>query len=304
MTGPEPSLPQVRALVYRFCMRTFVKFFWGPADPEWPIISFSNRGSLTSLLEKSEPGNLMAFACTQGGETPHEWQGKIVGLAEFSKTIRPSKELLPAKSYLAAEKGMNGDIKWPWAVAVTRAWLFSNPLPVTSEIYGNRLPMSAISNAVRLSDEQQAKLLSQRRAEIDMATTEAVWEERAAILKIVGKGGTMGPIPSSFTTTMARNALRAASTYVLRFGSRDLWKVGWPHDPVARRDELNSHIPSEVLGESWLDWNTEAWPSASDAYAMERRVLESFAPEVVTRERVRCTEAQMHAAWEHRKPKP
>jgi len=45
-------------------MQVFTKLFWG-FDPElWPVVTFSKRGSLTSLLERSKPGDLMAFAAT------------------------------------------------------------------------------------------------------------------------------------------------------------------------------------------------------------------------------------------------
>ncbi len=85
-----------------------------------------------------------------------------------------------------------------------------------TDVIGRQLPMSAISNAVLLSGEEQRRVLALPREEIDAGVTEAVREERALIAEAVGPSGTMGPVPSSFMTTMVRDADRRAYTYACK----------------------------------------------------------------------------------------
>ena len=157
---------------------------------------------------------------------------------------------------------------------------------------------AAISNAVLLSPDEQERVLALPRGEIDVAVTRAIGDEREAIAAAVGPGGTMGPIPSSFTTTVIRDAFKRASTYAFRFGTKNVWKIGWAHDAADRLGELNRHVPSEVLDEQrWGGGWTQKWASAEQAYAMEQRILNSFSDSQKFGERVHCTEGQLEAVW-------
>jgi hypothetical protein len=68
-------------------MKVFIKRFWG-FGPHWPIVFFSQEGCLKALIEKFEPGDLMAFVGTLGPETLKEERGRLLGLAEFGPTHR------------------------------------------------------------------------------------------------------------------------------------------------------------------------------------------------------------------------
>lgn len=279
-------------------MRVFIKRFWGFDPIEWPIVSFSLRGSLDSLLIASAPGDVMAFVGTKGPETQKEEQGRLLGLAEFGRRPFHSREALPPQSFTDAEKGPNGDIKWPHAVLMTRAWKFMDvPLPVMTEVLGRQLPMAAMSNAILLSEAEQQRVLALARNEIDVARTQAIRDERDSIAAEVGPGGTMGPIPSSFLTTVVRNADQAACTYAYQFGNENVWKIGWAHDPMERLADLNKHVPHEILGQKWGGGWTQKWASANQAYDMEQRVLRSFADADLYGERVHCTKERLEAVW-------
>lgn len=279
-------------------MQVFIKRFYG-FGAHWPVVSFSRPGSLDSLLARSEPGDLMAFAGTLGDQTAEPHKGRLLGLAEFGRSRLHSREALPPEIFAAAAKGHTGDIRWPHAMVMTRAWSFTgSPLPAMTEVLGRELPMAAISNAVLLSPAEQERVLALPREEFNVAVTRAIWDEREAVAAVVGPGGTMGPIPSSFTTTVMRDALKAASTYAFRFGSKNVWKVGWAHDPSERLRDLNRHVPSEVLdNQRWGGGWIQKWASADQAYAMERRVLDSFAEDLKFGERVHCTMDRIEEVW-------
>lgn len=240
----------------------------------------------------------MAFVGTQGAETKQEERGNLLGLAEFGRSRFLSREALPPQSFAEAAKGSNGDIKWPYAALITRAWRFTDvPLPIMTEVLGRQLPMAAMSNAILLRLDEQQRVLALAREEIDVGLTQAIRDERDKIAAVVGPGGTMGPVPSSFSTTMVRDTFREACTYAYQFGNKNVWKVGWAHDPVERLADLNKHVPHEILDQKWGRGWTQKWASAEQAYAMEQRVLRSFANEDLYGERVHCTKEQLEAAW-------
>lgn len=277
----------------------FIKRFWGFDPVRWPIVSFSQRGSLDALLTQSQPGDTIVFAGTQGAETREHERGKLLGFAEFGRGKLHSRQALPPDSFATAEKGPSGDIKWPYAVLITRAWRFtSGPLPSLTEVLGRQLSMAAISNAVALSAAGQAMILRLAREEIDVAETEAIRDERETIAAAIGPGGTMGPLPVSFTTRVLRDADRQATTYAFRFGNHNVWKVGWAHDVKERLNELNKHVPHEILGGArWGGGWVQNWASAAQAYGMEQRILRSFARDTIFGERVHCTEAELEVLW-------
>jgi hypothetical protein len=80
-------------------MKVFIKRFWGFDPIYWPVVSFSLRGSLETLLEASAPGDLMAFVGTKTEQTDEQEQGKLLGLAEFGRRTLHSREALPPKTF-------------------------------------------------------------------------------------------------------------------------------------------------------------------------------------------------------------
>ena len=167
-----------------------------------------------------------------------------------------------------------------------------------TEVLGRQLPMAAISNAVLLTDEEKARILALPRKEFDVAVTRTIWDERDAVSQLVGPGGTMGPIPSSFLSTAHRDALKPAVTYAFRFANKDVWKVGWTHDLKARLDDINKHVPHEALGgQCWKGWLIQEWASAQQAYDMEQRVLSECEGSSKYGERVHCSEDLFQQLW-------
>jgi T5orf172 domain len=96
---------------------------------------------------------------------------------------------------------------------------------------------------------------------------------------------------------VSRDATAAATTYVLRFGGRNVWKIGHAQDVESHLAEVNKHIPYDVLGERWsVAWH-QIWPKQTAAYEMEQRVLAILAARRTEGERVTCTEDEIRAAW-------
>jgi hypothetical protein len=113
----------------------------------------------------------------------------------------------------------------------------------------------------------------------------------------VTTGPTYGPVPSSWSGTVSRDANAAATTYVFRFGNRNLWKIGHAQNVPARLRDVNEHVPHEVLGERWSVAWRRRWRTQKEAYEMEQRLLSLLAARRTVGERVHCTEDELQAAW-------
>ena len=73
---------------------------------------------------------------------------------------------------------------------------------------------------------------------------------------------TTGPKPADWSGFITREAGRDTWTYLLRFGSRDIWKIGLTQDIARRLAEVNQHVPHEETGERWEGVLTMRWSTA------------------------------------------
>ena len=110
-------------------------------------------------------------------------------------------------------------------------------------------------------------------------------------------GPTRGPVPSSWSGTVARDAEAAATTYAFRFGKRNVWKIGWAGDVQKRLSDVDQHIPHEVLGERWAIVWQHRWRTQNEACEMEQRLLKRLDAQRTVGERVYCTADELQAAW-------
>ena len=168
---------------------------------------------------------------------------------------------------------------------------------VTVVVLKDQLSYEAAVRAVLLDDEDQATLLAREREEVAIPDLKIIRRHRDLADALSATGPTRGPAPSSWSGVVSRDATVAATTYALRFGTRNVWKIGHAQDVTGRLAEVNKHIPHEVLGEWWsLGWE-QNWPNQTAAYEMEQRVLDRLAERRTEGERVTCTEDELRAAW-------
>lgn len=110
-------------------------------------------------------------------------------------------------------------------------------------------------------------------------------------------GPTTGPTPSGWTGVVTRNVTLPAATYALQFGDRSLWKIGHAQDLEGRLDDINKHIPTEVLEACWDFALLQRWKDSAEAYEMEQKVLELLQAHRTVGERVMCSKGELEAAW-------
>jgi hypothetical protein len=83
----------------------------------------------------------------------------------------------------------------------------------------------------------------------------------------------------------------------MRFGTRNIWKIGISQNPKQRRDSLNFSVPVEELKEQWELEFTHKWQSGALAYQMEQAILQTLANSRTSCERVRCDRNAIERAW-------
>jgi hypothetical protein len=112
-----------------------------------------------------------------------------------------------------------------------------------------------------------------------------------------GSMPTTGPRPTSWMTMVTRDAAGTAWTYVMRFGTSDVWKIGHAENVQTRLAAINAHLPVEILGREWAPFLRFAWPNSDAAYLMEQELFRILKSVRTARERVRCDESEMMRAW-------
>lgn len=87
-----------------------------------------------------------------------------------------------------------------------------------------------------------------------------------------------------------------ADCYVFRYADSQTWKIGWALDAEKRIRRVRTHIPLHLAPDTWRLHDKVRFPTASQAYDVEQRVLTKvlaeFNPE---REQVTCAPEQIEA---------
>jgi hypothetical protein len=278
-------------------VQVFAKRFWGFNPAVWPVVSFSKAGNRYRLLRASRPGDLVLFIGTKTEDTDPDDQGRLLGLAEFGRDEIEAAEVVDLQALLRRNIfDENGQLRWPKALPMIRAWRIVNR-PFVTEVLHDQLPYSATVQALRLDDTDTAKVLALQHEEVAVPDHPVLTRLRALHDALRPGGPTTGPRPTSWSGTVHRDATEKSCTYAFRFGKRDLWKIGHAKDVTARLAEIDRHVPDEVLGERWQPGFQHPWDTEVQAYDMEQRVLARLRTPSSVFERVCCSERQLQTIW-------
>lgn len=116
-------------------------------------------------------------------------------------------------------------------------------------------------------------------------------------------GRTIGFVPTDIPSLVQyeRNAPGPCFTYAMRFGKRNVWKIGLTKDPQRRERDANSFVPHEVLDECWSIAYQRKHATGTKAWKMEQAILkaaEAKFPGKVLGERVQCTKQELKQLWD------
>lgn len=276
-------------------MKLFATRVWGFNPAAWPVIVFGEEGYRSSLLTRSEPGDCIIFVATKGDMPAEVDKGRILGMAEIGRRGVFSRTLISDEDLSSHDFDAQGNFKWPVGIPMVRAWLFPAK-PLLTDLM-KQLPRAATPGAVELTEPQAQLVLQLERVEVPLPAHAAILKEQERLEGLPNRLPTTGPKPTDWSATVQHSTRQPASTYVFRWGGSELWKIGWAVDPQERLSTVNTHIPVELLNTCWKPYLTQSWCDTVSAQAMEQRVLQLLTPYRTMRERVRCSESDLHLAW-------
>lgn len=279
-------------------MKLFATRIWGFDPPNWPVVTFGLDGNRDNLLRKSRAGDAVIFVGTQGEPTQEHERGRLLGIAQFGRSPVDTLDILEEANISPDDYDERGRFKWPKALLMTRAWRFTDqPLPRLHDVLEEQLPYSATTQAVELNkvDIQSVKSLAAEEVSLPDTTTFSHFLQLDIALS---QGGpTTGVIPSSWKTSIERTLGKASVTYAFRFGTTNCWKIGHTNDIQRRLNEINKHVPAEVLNCQWVIAMQQKWPDENMAFDMEQSVLTSLTKYRTSGERIQCSQSILHNAW-------
>lgn len=277
-------------------MKLFATRVWGFGFARLPLATFGVQGNLRRLLTMARRGDRLVFVGTQTERTAPEHQGRILGMAEIGFEPLRTLDLVERDALDPRDFDSVGNFKFPHAVATTRVWQFE-PAPVLTQLLSRQLTMVATAGVEEIDDlADVAAIMMLNAVEIDLLQLPAI--ERMRRLNDALRN-TTGPAPTDTSYSVNRSALDGeAWAYGLRFGSRDVWKIGWADDIDERCAAVNQHIPVEIGGlEQWSVKFRQRMKNRDAAYKMEQRVLTLLDTRRKGFERVHCTHSELQSTW-------
>lgn len=254
-------------------MQVFAKRDHGFDPAGWPLVAFGKEGNRDALLRASTPGDRVVFVGTQGEPTAPEERGRLLGMAEFARIAVNTRDIVDPGLMQARELNEDGTHVWGWAQPMVRAWRFTEPRLKLIDVLREQLSYEATVRAVLLDDADAGMVMALPKDEVPVSINDRVRGLTEAVNAIRGIGPTTGPTPTSWEGSVTHDATQVAWTYAMRFGRRNIWKVGQAQDVEERLRQINLHVPHEELGEQWRVHTQQRWPTSLQAFKMEQRVF-------------------------------
>jgi T5orf172 domain len=278
-------------------MRVFARRFPAFTPVEGTAVAFADEGGRTRLLEASAPGDMMVVAGFAHEPTAPRDRGMLLGVVEFAPVPVDLADLCDVAKLPAIHLADEGAPAWRHALPVVRAWTFDEPRMRVSDAFRDPLVIDPVERPVGL-DAEEAKLVHIL-PKTELGPSYEALRRRAGVLaKAIGPMvPTAGLRPTAWTAEVAYEPNAEAWTYLMRFGERDVWKIGHTQDLQRRLDELNLHVPYETLNERWMLVRTRRWENSLRAYEVEQRLLADLRPHRTVGERLCCSVACILEAW-------
>ena len=281
-------------------MKVFAKYVWGFTPDTWPIVAFSQPGHLFRLLRESRPGDRVVFIGANNSNTPREEdRGRLLAMVEFGRDEINTLDVLKQEDIRSEnDYNKNGGFKWPKALAMTKAWRFTDdPLPLIKDIIAEKLPPNSISQAIELNDSDTQAVLSLAKEQVALPQNEVIEKLARKNERLSQNNATKGPVPSASSKGGQRSLGNPAFTYAFRFEDSNYWKIGYTGDIDKRLKDVNKHIPVDLLKQSWKRKFKHRSSSETGAYNMEQRVLALLIKYRKQGEMVECSETILLSAW-------
>ena len=279
-------------------MRVFARRLPAFTHVEGAAVAFGGERGRARLLKASASGDMMVVAGFTHEPTAPRDRGLLLGVVEFAPVPVDLADLCDVAGLPETHLSDVGEPAWPHALPVVRAWTFDEPRMRVSDAFRDPLVIDPVERAVELGVEEAKLVHLLPKTELP-PSYESLRRRAGVLAKAVGLvGPTTGLRPSAWTAQVAHDPNAEAWTYLMRFGERDVWKIGHTQDVERRLEELNLHVPHEVLNERWTLVRTMRWEHSMRAYEIEQRLFGDLRTYRTAGERLTCSERTILEFWE------
>ncbi|RWP58007.1 MAG: hypothetical protein EOR08_28820 [Mesorhizobium sp.] len=275
-------------------MRLFATRVWGTSFGRIPLATFTMEGHQQRLLRLADRGDRLVFVGTQTERTDEENRGRLLGMGEIGFEPLRTLDLIDRQDLDPRDFDADDHFRFPYAVPLVKAWRFT-PAPFLTDVLSKQLPMLATPGVVELDASDTDSVLALVSEEVQLPALPALAKMRRLNQFF---RPTTGPRPTDAIYNVTRSAQETSWTYALRYGKRNMFKVGHTSDVQDRLASINQHIPVEIGAECWSVALQQKWETASGAYDMEQRVFVLLAAKRSGFERIQCTERELQSAWQ------
>lgn len=276
-------------------MKLFISRFFGFRPEIVPAITFSSATYRDKLLAESAPGDRILFVATKTDDTIEEERGRLLGIAEIGRRAVDTESFVTVRP-LPPEMMKGGRIRYPSAIPMTRAWRFVDK-PLLTDVFERQLPRSATQGAIPVKERDQHAVMALQTVEVELPESETLIRERKILENQRDLLPSRGPKPAPGRREFDVAERDHGYVYVLRFGEREVWKVGNSHDPAGRAASFNTNIPSVVIGEAWSLYMKQLTSSMEQAHDLEHQLKDSLSRFSIGGEMFSCSLRDLQRAW-------
>ena len=113
-----------------------------------------------------KPGDLVVIVGTKSEPTAEGERGKVLGLMEPTNLAVMSLDYALEKE--ARHFNEHGEYRWPFGLELKRAWCFSEPRVLLTDISKRRFGMAAAQGIVPLTSDEASAILALPREEVGL----------------------------------------------------------------------------------------------------------------------------------------
>jgi hypothetical protein len=281
-------------------VQVFATKVYGYDPSKSPVLTFPTMGFLKAFKKKAEADALVCWVGTKGKETDEIYRGRILGIAECGSNVIDTESLLLKLNYgqpLASRNYRSGKFRYPYGITLKRAWEFPER-PLAADVIG-RLGWAAVRGCELLSEKVATRVLRLKKVKVPLPDVGLLLPGPPTSRKKgevpVKPSRAPPPTDSGYEVTREK---KTAFVYIFRFERTNIFKVGWAFDVELRVNDINQHIPSEVLDQQWGIFLWNRYADQWKAYHAEQFLLNGPLKRYrTTGERVQIREKELRRIW-------
>jgi len=203
-------------------------------------------------------------------------RGLLLGMAEIGAHRVDTADIADSAA-MTPREWLGGKPRCPKAIPMLRAWRFLQPCTLPPAIEA-ALPQTTGGPAILLTAKQATKLTAFPYEAVALGQTR--W-----LMKGMPASGDWAAIGEQ------------GEVFALRFGSRDIWRIGNSFDAERTIEAMNRNIPWSVTQEHWAILYRQAVPSEADAFAYEMKLMERLKEHQIAGGFFACSTATIERVW-------